>query len=86
MDVISFDELLSLHVENLCTDIRRVYHLNNTDALNTLHKTNFHSCLSNKETGFWKLDSNTLFSLYQDEIEYGKLVSISPNGISISIK
>lgn len=77
MDTLSFDELFPLHVESLCTDIRRVYHLDSTDALNTLHKTNFYSCLSSKETGLWKLDSNTLFSLYQDEIEYGRLVSIS---------
>lgn len=86
MGSLSFDELFPMHLESLCTDIHRVYHLDSTDALNTLYKTNFYSCLSSQESGLWKLDSNTLFSLYQDEIEYGRLVSISPNGISISIK
>ena len=86
MGALSFNEIFPMHIESLCTDIHRVYHLDSTDALNTLYKTNFYSCLSSKETALWKLDSNTLFSLYQDEIEYCKLVSISPNGISISIK
>lgn len=64
-------------VERLCVDIRRVYHLDSTDALNTLHNTHFYVCLSNEQTELWKLDSDTLFAMYQDEIEYGRLISLS---------
>ncbi len=82
MEVSTFTAHFPQIVESLCVDIRRVYHLDSTDALHTLQNTQFYSCLSNEQTGLWELDSDTLFVLYQDEIEYGKLISPSKNVIS----
>ena len=81
MEVSTFSALFPQIVERLCVDIRHVYHLDSTDALNTLHKTHFYVCLSKEQTGLWKLDSNALFTLYQDEIEYGKLITGTSNGV-----
>jgi len=81
METQSFDELFLQHVESLCTDIRRVYHLDRPDAQKALYGTHFYSCLSREETGLWKLESNKLFLLYQDEIEYGKLIPYSQKGV-----
>lgn len=81
MKTASFEELFPQLVERLCVDIRRVYHLDSTDAINTLSHTHFYTCLSNEKSGLWEQNSNTLFDLYQDEIEYGKLVSFTENGV-----
>ena len=51
MEVSTFTAHFPQIVERLCVDIRRVYHLDSTDALNTLHNTHFYVCLSNEQTG-----------------------------------
>ena len=77
MEISTFTAHFPQIVERLCVDIRRVYHMDSTDALNTLYNTHFYVSLSNEQTGLWKLDSDTLFAMYQDEIEYGRLISLS---------
>lgn len=77
MEKSSFTELFPQLVECLCNDICRVYHLSQEEAIKTLLKTHFYSFLSDENSSLWELDPATLFSLYQDEIEYGKLIHFS---------
>ena len=74
METSDFELALPKIIERLCEQINQVYHLEQKQALATLAHTHFFRSLSNASTGLWKLDTNKLFLLYQDEIEYGKLV------------
>ena len=77
MEAQSFNEVLSQKIDNLCIEIRRVYHLDSTDALQKLQNTHFYKCLNRETSELWKQDANTLFFIYQDEVEYGKLFPFS---------
>lgn len=77
MDAHSFNAVFPKLIEQLCIDIRCVYHLDRTNALQRLQNTHFYQCLSQETSGLWKQDSTALFSIYQDEIEYGKRFPMS---------
>lgn len=77
MDTHSFTEAFPKQIDDLCLDIRRVYHLSSIDALQQLKSTHFYKYLSQETSGLWKQDSKVLFSIYQDEIEYGKRFQLS---------
>ena len=77
MDAHSFNAVFPKLVDQLCIDIRRVYHLDSSDALKRLQNTHFYQCLSQETSDLWKQDSIMLFSIYQDEVEYGKLFPLS---------
>lgn len=72
----TFETTLLQITDQLCTDIDQVYHLGYDGAKTALSHTYFYRCLEDKNTGLWNKDSRTLFLLYQDEIEYGKLVTL----------
>lgn len=74
METSDFELALPQIIECLCEQINQVYHLEQKQALATLEYTHFFHSLSDARTGLWKLDTNKLFLLYQDEIEYGKPV------------
>ncbi|MGN0406014.1 MAG: hypothetical protein ACI4F1_12370 [Bariatricus sp.] len=65
---------LSQILAHLCEDISHVYHLNPKQAKTALMQTHFYKCLTNPASSLWKSDPDHLFLLYQDEVEYGRLL------------
>lgn len=71
MDKTDFEKSLDVIIQALAIRINEVYHLDKSNAIRKLRSTSLFSMIENEETKLWKRDIESLFALYQDEIETG---------------
>jgi len=71
MDKTDFEKSLDVIIQALAIRINEVYHLDKSNAVRKLRSTSLFSMIENEETKLWQRDIESLFALYQDEIETG---------------
>ena len=71
MDKTDFEKSLDVIIQALAIRINEVYHLDKSNAIRKLRSTSLFSMIENEETKLWQRDIESLFALYQDEIETG---------------
>ena len=71
MDKTDFEKSLDNIIQALAIRINEVYHLDKSNAVLKLRSTSLFSMIENEETKLWQRDIESLFALYQDEIETG---------------
>ena len=71
MDNTDFEKSLDDIIQALAIRINEVYHLDKSNAIRKLRSTSLFFMLENEKTKLWQRDIESLFALYQDEIETG---------------
>lgn len=71
MDKTDFEKSLDDIIQALAIRINEVYHLDKSNAIRKLRSTSLFFMLENEKTKLWQRDIESLFALYQDEIETG---------------